>query len=48
MLRESREFCCGDVVSVRVITLAGFVMFKVVLEAVYLRETVGGRGFFGV
>jgi len=44
MLRESLEFCCEDVVSVRVITLAGFVMFKLVLEAVYLRETVGGRG----
>ena len=32
MLRESREFCCEDVVFVRVITLAGFVMFKLVLE----------------
>jgi len=43
MLGESFEFCCEDVVFVRVIRLAGFVMFKLVLEAVDLRETVGGE-----
>jgi len=43
MLGELLEFGCEDVVIVRVIRVARFVMFKLVLEAVDLRETVGSE-----
>jgi len=39
MLGESLEFCCEDVGFVRVIRLARFVMFKLVLKLRWARTT---------